>query len=109
MRFFGCGIVGRPTGFTPEPAGPEKGEIHDETGRALAGQLMSGVFIGIGLSILAAQIFTVEVEKPLLLGAFMVLGGSLFSWLSLKVLPDARTIAAFVEESRMIENAEGEQ
>lgn len=76
----------------------QHGEIHDDTARSLATMLFAGFFIGFSSAVLVVKYELATFNRPLAIGAIGICGGVLAAYLALKTLPDARTIAAQVEE-----------
>lgn len=78
--------------------GVPHGTIYDDTASAFAYMFMAGVFWGGGIVTALLGYGLTEIGNPTVPIAICLLGGSAVGWLALKKLPDARTIATFVQE-----------
>lgn len=87
------------TSKSSEQVAPAEGEIYDETGRASAAMFIAGVFVGLGIMALVLGYELISIQDPAIVGSILIVGGIVIWRLALKILPDARTIATFVEES----------
>lgn len=60
--------------------------------------LVAGIFIGFGASAIALWLGWLSAETPIVASAIALGGGLLMAYLSLRRVPDARTVALLVEE-----------
>lgn len=75
-----------------------QGYVHEDTIRSLSMVWFAGMFIGSGATLLLVRGGYVALTWPVLEPAGAIAVGAFVTWLALKLLPDARTIAAQVEE-----------
>lgn len=76
----------------------QSGYVHEDTIRSFSMVWFAGMFIGSGITILLSRTGYFALAFPTTAPMVAVVGGVLVTWIALKTLPDARTIATRVEE-----------
>lgn len=79
----------------------QSGYVHEGTIQSFSMVWFGGMFIGSGITILMSRTGHFALAFPTTAPVVAVVGGVLVTWIALKTLPDARTIAARVEECEM--------
>ena len=79
---------------------PGDGEIHERTAEAAAMFTGAGAVAGAGVTAFAVAYVGLPVDHPWGALAVGLLGATLMAWLALRTLPDAKTVALYVDEAR---------
>lgn len=79
------------------------GHVHEDTIRSFLMVWFAGIFIGTGATLLLMRTDDVELTMPVLGPVGAIAAGAFVTWLALKTMPDARTIAATVEERELFD------